>query len=127
MIDLRKIATLDLALQGPVVVRTEFFCGVFVSVGLGVFVLMKTQSPWQIALGIYLFCLAANYVPMLLWVMTLPSRAAAWSELGPEWRYRGRVLRKYRRQSLILLVPLFPLVLALASRNRDMRDQADQP
>jgi hypothetical protein len=121
VINLRKIATLELAVQGPLVVRAEFACGVFVSLGLGVFVLLRTNAAWQTAVGVYFLCLGFNYIPMLSWVLSVRDRGSAWAELGPPWHYRGRVMRKYKRQSLILFCPLVPLALAFASRNRNPR------
>lgn len=116
MIDLRKLAVLELALSGPLVASTEFACGVFIPLGLGLFLLLRTPGALQLALGFYLLSVGMNHVPMLWWVTSVRDRAAAWTELGPPWEYRGRVLRRHKRQIRILFVPLVPLVLAILPR-----------
>jgi hypothetical protein len=121
MIDLRKIALLDVALQGPLVVRAEFACGVFVSVGLGFFVLAHAMASWQLAVGAYFLSLGVNYIPMLLWACSIRDSASAWGELGPPWHYRGKIMRRHKRQALILFIPLIPLGLAMVNRNRNTR------
>jgi hypothetical protein len=118
MIDLRKLAVLQLAVSGPLIACTEFACGTFIPIGLGIFLLLHTFGGWQIALGVYFLCVGLNHVPMLWWVTSVGDRTAAWAELGPPWEYRGRVMRRYRLQSRVLYIPVVPLVLAILPKSR---------
>lgn len=116
MIDLRKLAAIDMVFLGSRFIVAEYTFGVFFSLALGVFVLLRSHSPWQLVLAIYFFCLAANYVPMLRWAILISNKQNAQAELSDELVDKRRAISKYRRQSLALLVPLLPLALILARK-----------
>jgi multisubunit Na+/H+ antiporter MnhC subunit len=61
MIQPRKVAAIDLALLGPVLILIEFAVGVLLSAGLGVFVIWRARSVLQIVFGFYLVSIALNY------------------------------------------------------------------
>jgi hypothetical protein len=63
--NIRKLAAIDIVFLGYKLVFAEYAFGVLFSVALGIFVLFRSHSVWQVALGIYLICLGINYVPML--------------------------------------------------------------
>ncbi len=52
MINLRKLAAIDIAFLGYKFVLTEHVIGVLFSAALGLFVLFRSQSFWQAVLGI---------------------------------------------------------------------------
>ena len=116
MIEFRKLAAIDIAFLGYKLVLAEYLCGVFLSGALGLFVLYRGHSFWQVCLGIYLICLGINYVPLLAHTLSIGNREAAGSELGAALNDARTAMAKYRRQSLFLLVPVFPVLFALASR-----------
>jgi hypothetical protein len=94
--DLRKLAAIDVAFLGPKFVLAEYAVGVIFSITLGIFVLLRSQSYWQVVLGIYFLGLGANYIPMLCWAISIKDRQSARSELGSELTDKGRAMAKYR-------------------------------
>jgi hypothetical protein len=115
MIDPRKLAAIDIALLGPAFIIAEFAAGVLLSVALGVFILLRGGSLWQIALAVYFLSLGLNYVPMLVYAVDIARRRSALAEIGDELTDKRQAMAKYRRQSVFLLVPL--VVPAAALRN----------
>jgi hypothetical protein len=110
VINVRKLAAIDLYLLGPKVILAEFGLGVPIMIALGVLSLrvglLRTHAAWQIALGVYLLLLAINYTPMLWCAIDIVRSSSAAIELGDELNDKAGAMRRYRRQSLWLLVPL---------------------
>lgn len=117
-IDLRKLAAIDMAFLGRKVIVAEFAAGVVFSIVLGLFVLVRAHSFWQIALGVYFLCLGINYAPMFAYAMAIPTQEHARGEMADELADRGRAMSKHRRLSMFLLVPLAVPILALAARRK---------
>lgn len=113
VIDIRKLAAVDIAFLGPRFILTEFSIGVFGSLGLGVLSLAKTHSFGGTLLGIYLLCIGVNYVPLLLHAIGLWRHGTALQEIAEELPEKRQMFRKYRRQSLFLLVPLVVPIVAV--------------
>ena len=113
MIDLRKLAALDIVFLGPRIILAEFSLGVFGSFALGVFTLLRSHSLGGIALGAYLLLIGVNYMPLLLHAISLVRHNGARDEIANQLTEKRRMFRKYRRQSLLLLVPLAVPILAL--------------
>lgn len=116
MSNLRKLAAIDIAFLGYKFVLAEYAVGVFFSAALGLFVLYRGHSLWQVALGIYLICLGINYIPMLAYTLFIANKESARTELGTELSDKPAAMSKYRRLSLLLLVPLSVPLLALIHR-----------
>jgi len=120
MINVRKLAAIDLYFLGPKIILAEFGLGVPTMLALGVLSLragmLRTHGLWQIVLGLYLLLLAVNYIPMLWYAIDLALRGNAAAELGDELDDKAAAMRKYRRQSLWLLVPLAVPVAWLMQR-----------
>jgi hypothetical protein len=104
--NIRKLAAIDIVLLGFKLIFAEFACGVLLSFALGVFVLCRSHSIWQSALGAYLICLGINYMPMLVFAISIGSKQNALAEMADELREKQSAMSKYRRLSLLLLVPL---------------------
>ncbi len=68
--------------------------------------LHRTHASWQILLGVYLLLLVINYIPMLWCAIDIARSGTAAIELGDELHDKSVAMKKYRRQSLWLLVPL---------------------
>ena len=119
MIDVRKLAAIDLHFLGPRIILAEFGLGVPIMLALGILSLrvglLRTHALWQIVLGVYLLLLAVNYIPILWCAIDLTRHGNTAAELGDELRDKGAAMRKYRRQSLWLLVPL-AVPIALMTR-----------
>ena len=113
MIDLRKLAAIDIVFLGRKFVLAEYGFGVIFSLALAIFVLLRSHSYWQLTLGIYFIGLGVNYIPMLAWAISIRHKQSALSELESELANESRAMTKYRRQSLILLIPLLAVVLTI--------------
>jgi hypothetical protein len=120
-INLRKLAAIDIALLGYKLIFAEYLLGVALSIGLGLFVIFRSHSSWQTVLGVYLICLGIDYVPMLAYTVSIGSREHARAEIADELTDRHKAMSKYRRLSLLLLVPLLVPALALRSKRPAMR------
>jgi len=86
------------------------------SIALGIFVLFRAHSNWQVVLGWYLICLGINYVPMFAYTISIANKQNARTELGEELKEKRRAMAKYRRFSLLLLVPMSLPVLSILRR-----------
>jgi hypothetical protein len=119
---IRKLAAIDIVFLGFKLVLAEYTCGVLFSLGLGIFVLLRSHSVWQVALGAYLICLGINYVPMLAYTVSIASKQNAEAEMAGELTEKRRAMSKYRRLSLLLLVPLFLPALVIARERLRRRE-----
>jgi hypothetical protein len=118
MMNPRKLAAIDIVLLGSKLILTEFAAGVLLCVALGTFVLFWGHSFWQLALGLYLIALGINYVPMLVYAVAITRGQSARAEVGDELNDKHRAMATYRRQSILLLIPLTVPILALAQERR---------
>jgi hypothetical protein len=118
VINIRKLAALDIAFHGPTFILAEFAFGVFASAALGLW-LMYTGffaahfNPWSSLMGCYLLFAALNYVPLFLYAISIVRRRSAEEEVAFELAHKKRYARKYTLQSLLLLFPLVVPVLAI--------------
>lgn len=110
MLNVRKLAAIDLYFLGPKIILVEFGLGVPIMLALGTLSLrvgiFRTHATWQIVLGVYLLLLAINYIPMLWCAIDITRHGTAAAELDDELQDKPAAMRKYRRQSLWLLLPL---------------------
>ena len=113
MIDIRRLAAVDIAFLGSRFILAEFSIGVFGSLGLGMLTLIRTHSVGGTLFGVYLLCVGGNYVPLLLHAISLVRHGTARHEIAHELPEKHLMFRKYRRQSLLLLVPLVVPILAI--------------
>ena len=117
MLNVRKLAALDLYFLGPKVILVEFGLGVVGLVALGLFSLhagiQREHGATFIAWGIYMVGVGINYLPLLLHAISITRRGSAQKETADELGDRRAAFRKYRRQSLFILIPLAVMVLAV--------------
>jgi hypothetical protein len=110
MINVRKLAALDLQFLGHKLILTEFGLGVAGSAAVGVVMLragiQRFHSRQMIVFGAYLILLGINYVPLLLHAMSMVRGGSALQEISGELADQRAAFRKYGRQSLFLLLPL---------------------
>ena len=118
MINPRKLAAIDIVFLGHKLIIAEFAAGVLLSTALGVFILVRAHSLRQIGLGVYFATLGINYVPMLVYAILIARGQSARAELGDEIDDPRGAMAKYRRQSLLLLIPLLVPILAIVQERR---------
>jgi len=126
VIDFRKLAAVDIAFLGSRFVLAEFSIGVFGSLTLGALTLLRSHSLRGIVLGSYLLFVGINYLALLLYAIRLVRLDSARIEIGEEITDKRRMFRQYRRQSLLLLVPLAVPIL-VAVRELHPSTSAEQP
>ena len=123
MIEIRKLAALELAWAGAPLIVAEYVVGVVVPLGLGLlsFRAALTAMPepviWQAVVGLWLLSIGANYVPLLVYAVAIARGGSAASEGRPEI---ARVAR-YRIQQLMLLAPLLVVIAAAGQELRRAR------
>jgi membrane protein implicated in regulation of membrane protease activity len=110
----RKLAAIDIVILGSKLIISEFAGGVLLCIALGTFVLFRGHSFWQLILGLYLLSLGINYVPMLVYAVAISRKQSARAEMGDELKDKRRAMAKYRRESILLLIPLLVPIRALA-------------
>jgi|SRR5208337_3593628 len=117
MLNVRKLAAIDLHFLGAKLILTEFALGVVGSVALGVLTvragMQRFHSRQMIAFGGYLVLLGINYVPLLLHALSMLREGSVQQEIGGELEDKRAAFRKYRRQSLFLLLPLIVPIAAI--------------
>ena len=118
VINIRKLAALDIAFHGPRFILIEFALGVFGCAALGLFSLYfgllhnPNHSLFSTIMGCFLLWIALNYVPLLIYAMSIVRHDSAQQEVAYELERRDKYTGKYMRQSTLLLIPLAIPVLA---------------
>lgn len=126
MINIRKLAAVDIAFLGPKVILAEFSLGVIGPLALGIFILYRSHSIWQAGLGWYIFSLGINYVPLLLYAAKISRDGTARAETADVMAQVPRPNFKYTIQSLTLLVPLLVPSIAIAQEWRKAHDSGSK-
>lgn len=127
IITIRKLAALDMVFHRPKLILAEFILGVFGSVALA-FVIAAPgffAGHWsltQIVVSGYILCIGLNYVPLLLYAISIARRGSAQAEVALELAQREHFARKYSSQSFLLLLPLVAPVLALYQEWQRIRE-----
>ena len=114
MINIRKLAAVDLAWLGAKVIVTEYSLGVSLPFLLGLVLLRRSLSSanplsWITLVGIWLVAIAINYVPLLTYAILITQAGTAKAEGQSEIVHATR----YSVQHSIILVPLLVVSLAL--------------
>jgi hypothetical protein len=117
-INIRKLAALNICMNGPWIILTEFAFGVVASGILGIYSLYiffsSTTSPFfMVIIGIVLVWITLNYIPMLLYAISIVRRKSALQEATFEPAHRKSIMRRYAIQSIFLMLPLIIPVLAI--------------
>ena len=114
VIDVRKLAALDIAYYGPKLILAEFAVGVFGFAAWGLYSLVdgifRSHSTWEAMWGAYLLSLGINYMPLLRYGMTIARRRSAKEEAADVLAHK----HKYGLQTLFLLIPFLVPALAIA-------------
>lgn len=116
LINVRKLAALDIAFHGVKVILVEFLIGTFLSAALSAFVLFLTarRSFSSVLLGLYLLGIAVNYAVLLLYAVFIRSRERAVREVEAEMSDTSGAGCQYTVQSIVfILIPFALTLLAL--------------
>lgn len=128
IINIRKLAALDIAFHGPKLILGEFAFGVILPASLGVLSVRAGFSGahvnlWYSLLGCCLLCIALNYLPLLLYAISIARRGSAQEEVAFELAQKERYARKYSVQSLLLVLPLVVPILAIYQERQKQGQQ----
>jgi hypothetical protein len=112
---IRKLAALDIVYRGQRTILLEFAFGVFFLGVLGVaFLLFAHQrTPATTAIGVYLLFLGLNYVPLLVFSISISLRKSAKQEVEFELAHHDVYRKRYGVQQLLILLPLAIAILAI--------------
>lgn len=121
MLNVRRLAAIDMQLHGNRVTLWEFGLGAglcaalgALSVALGIRLLMYGLN-WQLFFGLALLSVGVNYLPLLIHGLDLARRGTVREEAGLDTS--PDAARRYTVLQLWLLVPLAMVALALAQRS----------
>ena len=119
MINIRKLAAVDMTLNGTRFILWEFALGVVLPLILGLLSIragFMQSSPvnWENAMGFWLVGIALNYIPLFLYATLIAKAGSVKQEGGPEVKYAKR----YGVQQVIILIPLLVVLLALAQETQ---------
>ena len=120
--EVRKLAAIDIAFLGTRIIIAEFLLGVVGSAALGIFVALRSHTAFQLALSAYFLSLAVNYVPLLMYALAIGRAGSARTEVAGELGENTRqAMRRYRRGSLLLLLPFVIPTLAVLQERAESR------
>jgi hypothetical protein len=117
-INVRKLAALDMALHNHWLILAEFSfgvvaCGVLGADSLYTFFSHANSPFFLLLIGIVLAWIMLNYIPMLLYVISIMRRKSALQEATFESSHRVHSMHRYSIQSLFLVLPLIIPLLAI--------------
>jgi hypothetical protein len=118
-INIRKLAALDIAFHGPKLILIEFALGVIGCAALGLISIYfglfhgLNHSLFAVIMGCFLLWIALNYVPLLLYAISIIRHKSAHQEVAYELEHKDKYAGKYLRQSTLLLIPLAVPALAV--------------
>jgi hypothetical protein len=114
-INVRKLAALDIVFHGPMFILIEFALAVFLCGAVGLLIFHgSNHSPFMVILGSFFLWVALNYIPLLLYAISIVKHKSARGEVAYELEHKDRYAGKYSLQSiLLLLIPLAMLLLAV--------------
>src|SRR5437868_10689000 len=94
-INIRKLAALDIVLHGPKLILAEFalavcFCGALGVFSLFAFFRNSGHPLFSAIVGCFLSWIALNYVPLLLYAISIVKHRSAQEEVAFELAHRDR-------------------------------------
>ncbi len=118
-INIRKLAALDIVLHGARFILIEFALGVVFGAIIGVFNLFvffrnPSHPLFMAIIGFFLSWVAVNYIPLLLYAISIVRGKSAEREVTLELEHKDYYARKYTIQSLLLVLPLVVPLLAIS-------------
>lgn len=124
-INVRKLAALDIVFHGSRLILAEFALGMVLCAIFGLWsFLSPIHSPFMIVIGCFLMWVALNYVPLLLYAISIVRRKSAQQEVAFELAHKDAYARKYTLQTTMFL--LVPLVLPLLAVYQEVHHRSRQ-
>ena len=122
MINIRKLAAVDMAWLGPRVILVEYALGIILPTVLGLLSLRAgwfglVRSNWEGVTGLWLLGIAANYIPLFIYAILIARGGTVKQEGQPELAHA----RRYGLQQVIIFVPLLVAMVALLQETRGRR------
>jgi len=119
MINIRKLAAVDMVAHGTWVIAAEFALGIAMPLFFGVISIRaglssNAQVGWEVVLGFWLVSIAANYIPLFIYALLIARGGTVREEGEPELAHAKR----YGVQQLIILIPFMVVILALMQEGR---------
>lgn len=119
MINIRKLAAVDMVWLGARVILAEYALGVLLPFILGMLSIRSglfrpVHSTWQILMGIWLVSIAVNYIPLFTYALLIAKGGTVKEEGQPELAHAKR----YGLQQVIILVPFLVVILSLLQEAR---------
>jgi hypothetical protein len=125
IINVRKLAALDIVFHGPKFILIEFALAVFICASVGLSILHgANHSPLMIILGSFFLGVSLNYIPLLLYSINIVKHKSAQQEVAYELEHKDRYAGKYTLQSIVLL--LMPLAMLLLAVYQDVSKRPHQ-
>jgi len=108
LFNVRRLVALDMGLHGPTFILVEFSLGVPVPMIFGLSLALRGF----LLFGAYIFTLGLNYVPFLIYAVSLRKNYSEVVDINdPDIR---RLNRKYSTQQFLIFIPFFAVVLAVS-------------
>ena len=121
LIEIRKLAAVDMAWLGSRVIVAEYFAGIVLPLALGAFTLRSIYPfHWSKLFGVWLITIAANYIPLFIYAVTISRSGTVATEGQPEIKHA----RRYGFQQLMILVPFMVVIVALIQELRRNQNPA---
>ncbi len=119
MVNIRKLAAVDMTLNGTRFIIAEFAIGIVLSLILGSLSIRAGLSGtipvgWEIVIGFWIIGIALNYIPLFIYAVILARNGTVKEEGQPELAQ----VKRYSIQQVIILIPLFVAVLAIVQESR---------
>ena len=113
-----------MAWLGPKVIVAEYAFGIILPLALGVFTLHSTFLPpyrltRQTIFGFWLISIAANYIPLFLYAVSIARAGTVKAEGEPERPHA----RRYGVQQVIILIPFLVVIIAVIQERRRRKPQ----
>ncbi len=122
MVRVRKLVAVELVFLGPKIVFAEYGFAVTIGAAIGVLSvrvgIFRTHAIWQVLVGAYLLSLALTYAVLLGCAIGMARQGDARAQVADELSDTRSTFRRYRRQSLWLLVPLVVPIAAMLQREK---------
>jgi hypothetical protein len=114
MINIRKLAAIDMLWLGTRVIVTDYALGIVLPLILGLLSIRSglfrpIHSAWQTVMGVWLVCIAANYIPLFVYAVLIARGGTVKEEGQPELMRAKR----YGLQQVIILIPFLVVIVAL--------------
>lgn len=127
LIDLRKLAVVDLTLPGPRFILAEFAVGVLGALIFAYFVLrnpliLPIAWTWNVAIGLWLVGIAIHYVPLFLYALDFVRADRIDKEGTPELARVGRYTVQQTLVSIPFLFPFITLFQEMACRHARLNE-----